>query len=157
MTDSIEELARRLVVGHKRDGRAVYDEQVKTELVLACGQPGASIARLARECGINANPLSRWIREHYQRIRQPPATTNAAALTPVSAPSAFVALAIEPSPPVVPVEAVARPTPPSAHAMQLQATLPNGIVIDLSSCERAALSAVLDILGGLRCSVSTNG
>lgn len=143
------------MVGHKRDGRVVYDEQVKTELVLACSQPGASIARLARECGINANQLSRWLREHYQRIRQSPAAT--AALTPVSAPSAFVALAIEPSPPVVQVEAVARPTPPSAHAMHLQATLPNGIVIDLSSCERAALSAVLDILGGLRCSVSTNG
>ncbi|CAN7767963.1 helix-turn-helix domain-containing protein [Pseudorhodoferax sp. LjRoot39] len=29
-----------------------------------CRQPGASVSRLARECGINANQVSRWLREH---------------------------------------------------------------------------------------------
>ncbi len=33
MSDAMQELARRLVVGRKSDGRAVYDEAVKAELV----------------------------------------------------------------------------------------------------------------------------
>jgi transposase len=36
MTDELEGLKRRLVVGHKRDGRAVYDETAKSELVALC-------------------------------------------------------------------------------------------------------------------------
>ena len=48
------DLAAWLVVGRKRDGRAVYDETAKAELVLACCQAGASTARLARECRTNA-------------------------------------------------------------------------------------------------------
>ena len=63
MTDELEGLKRRLVVGHKRDGRAVYDETTKSELVSLCLQPGASVSRLARECVINANQVGRWLRE----------------------------------------------------------------------------------------------
>jgi transposase len=59
MSGNMEDLARRLVVGRKGDGRSVYDEAAKAELVAACGRPGASVSRLARECGINANQLSR--------------------------------------------------------------------------------------------------
>ena len=51
-------LARRPVVGHKRDGRSIYNEQAKRELVLACREPGVSIAKLARDCGVNANQVS---------------------------------------------------------------------------------------------------
>ncbi|MCO4241502.1 MULTISPECIES: hypothetical protein [Acidovorax] len=51
MSDAMEELSLRLVVGHKRDGRSVYDESAKAELVAACGKPGASVSRLAREYG----------------------------------------------------------------------------------------------------------
>ncbi|WP_230681408.1 transposase, partial [Paracidovorax cattleyae] len=58
------DLKRRLVVGHKSDGRSVYDEAAKSELVALCRQPGASGSRLARECGVNANQVSRWLREH---------------------------------------------------------------------------------------------
>lgn len=60
MSDGMEELARRLVVGRKSDGRSVYDEAAKAELVAACGWPSASVLRLARECGVNANQRSRW-------------------------------------------------------------------------------------------------
>ena len=69
MSESLEELARRLVVGHKRDGRSVYDEQAKAELVAECGKPGVSVSRLAREVGVNANQLSRWVREQGERQR----------------------------------------------------------------------------------------
>jgi len=69
MSDCMEELARRLVIGHKSDGRSVYDEQAKAELVAECAKPGASVSRLAREAGVNANQLSRWVREHGEKRR----------------------------------------------------------------------------------------
>jgi len=43
MSDDLEDLKRRLVVGHKSDGRSVYDESAKAELVALCMQPGASV------------------------------------------------------------------------------------------------------------------
>ena len=44
--------------------RRVYSAQFKTELIAACQQPGASIAATAREHGMNANVLHRWLKEH---------------------------------------------------------------------------------------------
>lgn len=71
MTDDLEDLKRRLVVGHKSDGRSVYDEAAKSDLVALCRQPGASVSRLARECGVNANQVGCWLREHGQgRVRK---------------------------------------------------------------------------------------
>ena len=64
MTEEIEAIAKRLVVDHKRDGRSIYDQQARSELVRACRQPGISLARVARTCGINANVLSNWVRLH---------------------------------------------------------------------------------------------
>ena len=57
MTEEIEAIARRLVVGHKRDGRSIYDPQARSDLVHAIRQPGVSLAKIARTCGINANVL----------------------------------------------------------------------------------------------------
>lgn len=63
MSDShLSELAQRLVVGHKRDGRSIYGEQAKRELILACCELGAFLAKVARACGVNANQLARWVR-----------------------------------------------------------------------------------------------
>jgi transposase len=138
----MEELARRLVAGRKSDGRSVYDEAAKADLVAACGRPGASVSRLARECGINANQLSRWVREHSQRQQR-------AVAVPRAAPEAFVA---------VPIQAAApKPTGRSATAvrMWLHARLPNGVVVDLRECELAQVSEVIEALGSLRCSAST--
>jgi transposase len=95
MSAGIEELARRLVVGRKRDGRSVYDETAKAELVAACGRPGVLVSRQGRECGINANQLSRWVREHGQHHQRAIAVS-------IASREAFAA---------VPVEAVApKPT-----------------------------------------------
>jgi len=33
MTEHVSELKNRLIVGHKRDGRACYDRQAKQELI----------------------------------------------------------------------------------------------------------------------------
>ena len=93
MTDQIEELKNRLVIGHKSDGRCVYDEQAKAELLALCRTPGVSIARLARDCGINTNQVARWLREKdLVKIRPPRNMRAAADSAPAS--NSFVALAL---------------------------------------------------------------
>lgn len=145
MTDDLEELKRRLVVGHKRDGRSVYDETAKTELVALCRQPGASVSRLARECGVNANQVSRWLREHGHGHRR---RTAVAGVAPTAA--AFMA---------VPV--VAAPVTPADRGdsttamMNLQARLPNGVAVDLRGVDARYVGEVIEAFGRLRCSAST--
>ena len=141
MTDEFKDLAARLVVGHKRDGRSVYDEQAKLELVMACRRPGVSVARVARECGVNANQVSRWLREHEQR--SVPVVTSAAA----DPASAFVAARVE-----VPSTTCAD----GGGGVRLQARLPNGVVVDLREVDAASIVAAIDALGRLRCSASTS-
>jgi transposase len=142
MSDGMQELVRRLVVGHKSDGRCVYDEAAKAELVAACARPGASVSRLARECGVNANQLSRWLREHGQRGQR------AVAVSP-TARDAFVALPIQAAAPTTTGDI------PSAVRMHLHARLPNGVVFDLRELDLRHAGAVIEALGRLRCSVST--
>jgi transposase len=144
MSDAMQELARRLVVGRKSDGRAVYDEAAKAELVAACARPGASVSRLARECAVNANQLSRWVREHSQRRQR-------AVAVPSAPREAFAAVAIEAAAPMSTVTGDS----PSAMRMSLQARLPNGVVLDLRECELRHAGVVIEALGRVRCSAST--
>ncbi len=78
-----------------------YTPEFKAELVAACQQPGASIAALAGQQGMNANVLHRWLKEHQRsgcHLLPKPGVT---ALTEASSPApAFIALAL---PPVTPV------------------------------------------------------
>jgi transposase len=140
MSDRMEELARRLVIGHKSDGRSVYDEQAKAELVAECAKPGASVSRLAREAGVNANQLSRWVREHGEKRRALAAPHEATQ-------TAFVAVPIETTPCAV------APAP----TMSVHARMPNGVVIDLRGCDLAQAGQLIEALGRLRCSASTKG
>jgi transposase len=146
MTDDLEDLKRRLVVGHKRDGRSVYDETAKAELVALCMQPGASVSRLARECGVNANQVGRWLREHGQGRRRR-AVSSAA-----PAPATFVAVPVLQTP--------AKPADLHADAVagvSLQARLPNGVAVDLRDVDPRYVGEVIEALGRLRCSASTKG
>ena len=43
-----------------------YSPEFKAQLVAACQQPGASIAALAAQHGMNANVLHRWLKEHQR-------------------------------------------------------------------------------------------
>lgn len=147
MTDNLEELKRRLVVGHKSDGRSVYDAAAKAQLVALCLQPGASVSRLARECGINANQVSRWLREHGHGAR-----AHKGSCAMVAPPAAFVEVSLPPASPVT--------TPGAgdiACVMHMQAHLPNGVAIELRGVQPQHVSGVIDALGRLRCSVSTKG
>ena len=144
MSDDLEDLKRRLVVGYKSDGRSVYDELAKAELVALCRQPGASVSRLARECGVNANQVGRWLREHGQGRRR------AAGARTAPAPAPFVAVPVLPAPATPAVSDVG-----SGAAMSLQARLPNGVAVDLGGLDPRCVGEVIEALGRLRCSVST--
>ena len=120
----------------------MYDETAKAELVAACASPGASVSRLARECGVNANQLSRWVREHSQRRQR------AVAVSPARR-EAFVALPIEAATPTATNDS------PTAARMHLHARLPNGVVLDLRELDLRHAHVVIEALGRVRCSVST--
>ena len=133
------------MIGRKRDGRSVYDESAKAELVALCMQPGASVSRLARECGVNANQVSRWLRESGQGRRRRGGAVAARAV------EAFVA---------VPVGSTARSTggdDGASRAMSLQARLPNGVSVDLRDLDPRRVGEIIEALGRLRCSASTKG
>ena len=49
-----------LIAGSKDDGRTVYRREAKARLIATA--PGASVARVAREHGLNANQLHGWTR-----------------------------------------------------------------------------------------------
>ena len=150
MTEDLEDLKRRLVVGHKRDGRSVYDEEAKAELVALCRRPNVSVARLARECGVNANQVARWLREHGQgRLR---AAVVAAATSPAPAQAAFVAMPV-----VRPRQTPAGRDDSPMALVVMQARLPNGVAVDLRGVDPRDIGDVIETLGRLRCSVSTKG
>lgn len=132
MTESTTELYRPLVIGRKRDGRNCYDPEAKRELVKACLGPGVSVARLAMQHGVNANLLRTWIGRYRKQCET---QGGSAAALP-----AFV--------PVV----TARPT--AQMRTGLSATLPNGIVLDLSGIEAGEVPRVLACLAALPCSIS---
>jgi transposase len=143
MTEELEELRRRLVVGHKADGRSVYDEAAKAQLVALCLRPGASVSRLARECGVDANQVCRWLREQGHRRRPRSAVAGAAA------PSAFMAV------PVVSGPAVPMDVDRGDAMVGLQVRLPNGVAVELRGVEQRHVGEVIEALGRLRCSGST--
>lgn len=145
MTDDLEALKRRLMVGHKSDGRSVYDEAAKSELVALCRQPGASVSRIARECGVNANQVSCWLREHGHGGRARKAVAGV-----VPAPATFVAVSMPAASPIA-----ARSDADIVAVMDVQARLPNGVAIDLRGVELHNVGELIQALGRLRCSAST--
>jgi len=136
MTEKITELSKRLVVGHKRDGRSCYDTEAKRELIEACMQPGVSVARMALQHGVNANLLRTWITRHRQAMVE-----NVAA-TALAVPSAFV--------PVAQIKAAE-----GTRQWRIGAQLPNGVKLDLRELDQDEISSLLNLLCQLPCSAST--
>ena len=146
MTEEIEAIAKRLVVGHKRDGRSIYNAQARGDLVRASRQPGVSLAKIARTCGINANVLSNWVRQH-ERSKCGAAAPQGEVIE-MPAASDFVAVQID-SPPLPPTPA------PAAPALDVQVRLPNGATLDVRGADLDGAIKLLEGLGRLRCSGST--
>jgi transposase len=151
MTEIDSEVVRRLVIGRKNDGRAVYDPQAKAEVVRACRRPGVSVARMALQCGVNANLLRRWIMVSLDTGVQvskaaEPAIPAVACGGHASGGPILTALQV----------AAPKATPTiAATKLGLHARLPNGVEITLSDVERGELLPVLELLGQLPCSGST--
>lgn len=58
----------------KRVMRRKHDAELKEQVVAACAAPGASVARIALEHGLNANLVHRWRRIAEGREHGPHAT-----------------------------------------------------------------------------------
>ncbi len=116
--------------------------QAKAELIEICRRGEVSMAKLAGECGVNANQLNSWVRQH-ERALGGCARARTGEVVEVPA-AAFVPVQIEQS-------ASAQP----ACTLSLQARLPNGVVVDLAGCDFQQASQFIDALGRLRCSGST--
>jgi transposase-like protein len=145
MSEIDTEVVRRLVIGRKNDGRAIYDPQAKAEVVRACMKPGVSVAGMALQCGLNANLLRRWI------------TQSMGAEMKASRPN-MPAVAMGTTEAFVPCRLVAPEAAPGTAAAlksRLHARLPNGVEINLSDTGAGELLPVLDLLGRLPCSGST--
>jgi len=153
MSEWISELAQRLVVSRKRDGRCVYDEQAKRDLILACQQPGISVSKLARQCGINSNQLSGWIRRHEREANDGarPLPVNQVTIEPVLEAESVLPAFI----PVKIASTEVRSNSVGNSTFAIQATLPNGVLVDLQQIEAQQLGVVIEALGRLRCSAST--
>lgn len=143
MTEDIESIAKRLVLGRKRDGRSIYDPQARSELVRASQRSGLSLARIAQQCGINANVLSNWVRQH-DRSKGSSVALQGNAVDMPAAP-AFVAVEMQASPP--------QAAPPLA--LTVRARLPNGVTLDVQVPDVDGAGQLIDVLGRLRCSAST--
>jgi transposase len=143
MSDGIDQLAQRLVIGHKRDGRSIYDGQVKRELIQAYLDSGVSLAKVARKCGMNANVLSNWVRQHERAKAVPPAASGEVVEMPAAA--------------FVPVQLESTAPQRTASTVNVQVRLPNGVVVDMKGCELQHAGRLIEALGRLRCSASTKG
>jgi transposase-like protein len=112
-----------------------YAPEFKSELVAACQVPGASIAALARQHGMNANVLHRWLKEHER--------SGCHALAARSAPGIA-----SPSPAFIPL-ALPAPTPVSREqeikvelrkgALSLVVTWPASAAAEFASWTAAIL------------------
>jgi transposase len=142
MTEELEAIAKRLVARQKRDGRSVYDPRAKAELLRLALQPGVSLAKIARVCGMNANVLSNWIRQAEGGAHTPAATGGEVI---DNAAPAFVAMKVESSP---------RGQAPLS-GWELQLRLPNGVSADVRGYEVDGALRLIEALGRLRCCDST--
>ena len=75
---------------HRRRRR--HDDEFKRQVLAECGEPGASVARVALSHGINANLVHTWRREARDKA------AAAAPPPPPPEPAAFIAVAMAPGP-----------------------------------------------------------
>ena len=100
-----------------RDGRRRYDLASRDRLVAACLEPGVSVSRLAREHGVNANLVRKWIKKAMEE-------------RPLPSVSAFVPVQIAPDmPPTSGGDLLTKSVPlgKPCQASKVSALLPNGI------------------------------
>ena len=115
-----------------------YTPQFKAELVAACQHPGASIAALAGQHGMNANVLHRWLKEHQRSGCHQLAEPGKRAIGGVQHQSpAFIPLALSHEPPTHPRQEIKIELRNGALSMVV--TWPVSATADLASWTAALL------------------
>ena len=118
-----------------------YTRQFKAELVAACQSPGASIAAIAGQHGMNANVLHRWLKEHQQSGRHQRIACSSTAQSLVTSPSVAAFIAVK-------LPATATPEPRSKDLIKVELhkgavsmiiTWPTDAVDDLAQWTRVIL------------------
>ena len=97
-------------VSKPQDIRRRHAEEFKQELMERSLAPGASVAAIAQEAGVNANLLFNWRRLHLQALAQAIGGTAAPVLLPVTVVAA-VEPVVSPPPPLSAPRAPHRPAP----------------------------------------------
>ncbi len=106
-----------------------YTPQFKAELVAACRQPGASIAAVALQHGMNTNVLHRWLKEWSQGLHRLDVGVTAAVCT------------THPSPAFIPIDLSAGLSPSGSEQPPVASPTP---VRDIRiECERPGLSVTV--------------
>ncbi|WP_168333654.1 IS66-like element accessory protein TnpA [Rhizobium anhuiense] len=141
--DEGQRLAVRLV---GRNGRRRFDQGSKDRLVAACLEPGASVSKLAREHGVNANLVWKWIRKHTQTHPLSPSSISAFVPVQVSVPSGEFDIEM---PAVDREERLPRTdrNGPLSSPVKLGASLPNGVRLTLECNDLNGLTAIIGALG----------
>jgi len=139
-----------LVVGHKSDGRCMYEPQVKQELIRQCMKPGVSVARMAMQHGVNANLLRTWITKAQRAIAKQMVVPEVSA----SAAQAFVPVKLEPTltPNLPAIKAASPAGKVTPTLVRMQVRLPNGVSIDLGQAPIQEMGEVMQMLSALPCS-----
>ena len=90
-----------------------YTAEFKAELVAACQSPGASIAAIAGQHGMNANVLHRWLKEHQQSGRHQRIVCSATGQSRVTSPPVPAFIAVK-------LPATATPEPASPELIKVE-------------------------------------
>ena len=77
--------------------RRYHAEAFKQAVVAACCEPGASVAGIAMDNGVNANQVRRWMRERSIDVQKQRLSMPTAQSVPALAPE-FVQLPLAPAP-----------------------------------------------------------
>jgi len=76
------------MASEKTDKRRQYSASMKAQVVAECGEPGASVAKVAMAHGINANVVHRWRQLAREGKAAMPAKTGEFIALPMALPAA---------------------------------------------------------------------
>lgn len=144
-----------------KDGlaRRSWSQEERQQIVEEALAPGVSVAAVARQHGLNANLVFKWIRrarEGWLDRRRAPTKENAIAApdvaTPTFVPVKLLELSAADTPMSIPAGAVAKPARAERRTRRgaMEISLPNGVRVSVNAdVDAEALRSVLSALGDL--------
>lgn len=136
-----------------RNGRCRYDPLSKARLVEACLEPGASVARLALDNGVNANLLRKWVKHRKDQLSALSGATTTSPFIPVRIDKAGQAIDHDPGGRAdefsIP-RSVGDSGREFSQPAPLQARLPNGVTLTVSCGDAAALTTLIGALSDVQ-------